>query len=221
MPGFQIKVCGITSPADARLAVEAGADALGLNFYANSPRFLEPRRAGQIVAALAGQPVVKVGLFVNEPAEAVARVCDELGLDLVQLHGDEPPEYLRRLTGRPVMRAFRVGPAGLGPVFDYLGRCAELGAMPARVLLDSYAKGVYGGSGQSGDWAVLAQYPGEDRPPLVLAGGLGPENVATAIRAVRPAAVDVASGVELAPGRKSSELMARFVALARSAFKQV
>lgn len=221
MPAFQIKICGITSPDDALLATRAGADALGLNFFPNSPRYIAPQVARDIVAVLRGVPVLKVGLFVDSPPDAVARAYDELALDLVQLHGDEPPAYLRHLGGRPVMRAFRVGPAGLGPVTDYLRQCQELQAMPELVLLDAYAPGVYGGSGQTGNWDLLADYPRQELPPLVLAGGLTPENVAEAIRAVRPAAVDVASGVESAPGRKSPERMVQFVALARSALKEL
>jgi len=221
LPAFRIKICGITSPDDALLAARAGADALGLNFHPSSPRFVEAEIAREIVGVLSGQPVLKVGLFVNHPPEAVARIYDELALDLIQLHGDEPPEYLRHLGGRPVMRAFRVGPAGLGPVIDYLGQCERLRAMPELVLLDTYSGKAYGGSGQTGNWSLLAEYPREELPPVVLAGGLNPDNVAEAIRAVRPMAVDVASGVESSPGRKSAELVVQFVALARATLSEV
>lgn len=221
MPAFRIKICGITSPDDALLAARAGADALGLNFFPPSPRFVRSDIAREIVGVLSGKPVLKVGLFVNHPPEAVLRIYDDLALDLIQLHGDEPPEYLRRLGTRPVMRALRVGPAGLGPVIEYLAQCARLRAMPELVLLDTDAGKSYGGSGQTGDWSVLAEYPRQELPPVVLAGGLNPGNVAEAIRAVRPAAVDVASGVESSPGRKSAELVIQFVALARAALEEV
>jgi phosphoribosylanthranilate isomerase len=221
VPAFQIKICGITNPADALLAAHAGADAIGLNFFARSPRRVELDQALAIADALAGQGVVKVGLFVNHSIEEVCRTFDQLGLDLIQLHGDEPPEFLAELGGRPAMRAFRVGPDGLAPTLDYLERCRRLGAMPALVLLDTLTKGVYGGSGQAGDWAALAQYVRPGFPPLVLAGGLTAENVVPAIRAVRPAAVDVASGVESSPGRKDPRRVVEFVALARAALAEL
>src|SRR3990172_6068653 len=116
---FRVKICGVLSPEDAAAAANAGADAVGFNFYPQSPRFVMPDRVRQIVDALA-PGVVKVGLFVNAPCDEVSRTFDRLGLDLVQLHGDEPPEYLAELSGRPVMRAFRVGPQGLLPVKKYL-----------------------------------------------------------------------------------------------------
>jgi phosphoribosylanthranilate isomerase len=221
VPAFQVKVCGITTASDARLTARAGADAIGLNFFARSPRRVTLDQARGIVAVLAGVPITKVGLFVNH---AVAEVClafDQLGLDLVQLHGDESPEFLTQLGGRPVMRAFRVGPEGLAPVLRYLDRCRQLDVMPQYVLLDTMTKGVYGGSGQAGDWSTMAQYASPGLPPLVLAGGLTPENVALAIRAVRPSAVDVASGVESSPGRKDPHLVGQFVDLARTAMAEL
>jgi phosphoribosylanthranilate isomerase len=218
---FQVKVCGITTASDARLTARAGADAIGLNFFARSPRRVTLDQAREIVAAIVGMPVVKVGLFVNHAADAVCQAFDQLGLDLVQLHGDEPPEFLTQLGGRPVMRAFRVGPNGLTPVLDYLDRCRQLGVMPQLVLLDTLTKGVYGGSGQVGDWSTMAAYARPGLPPLVLAGGLTPESVAVAIRAVRPSAVDVASGVESSPGRKDPHLVGQFVDLARTAMAEL
>jgi phosphoribosylanthranilate isomerase len=218
---LQVKICGITTPDDALSAVRAGADALGLNFYPRSPRFLAPDRARQIVDALAASEVLKVGLFVNSPADQVRSACDALGLDMVQLHGDEPPEYLSEMKSLRVIRAFRVGPQGLGPVLDYLRRCAALDSMPELVLLDSFVKQAYGGSGQQADWTALAAYPRSGLPPVVLAGGLTPDCVEQAIQTVRPAAVDVASGVETSPGCKSWDLMATFVARARSALAKL
>lgn len=239
---FRIKICGITGTEDARLAAGAGADAVGLNFYAKSPRCITLEKAREIVDAVPGE-VVKVGLFVNAPADEVCRTFDQLGLDLIQLHGDEPPAFLSALGQRPVMRAFRLGPAGLNAprsveqgqlalgksrvpdalesMGRYLGSCEAMGTVPRLVLVDSHVQGKYGGTGQVADWRLLAEYPGGPLyPPLVLAGGLTPENVVLAIRSVRPAAVDTASGVESAPGRKDPEAVEAFVRAARRAFAE-
>jgi len=217
---FQIKICGITSVEDALTVVEAGADAVGLNFYPKSPRYVRPELAGRIAAVLPPE-VVKVGLFVNATTEHVCRTFERLALDLVQLHGDEPPEYLAELGELPLMRAFRLGRSALEPLRDYLRSCRQLGCMPRLTLIDAHVKGVYGGSGEVADWQVLRTYRAgrqdESIPPLVLAGGLTPDNVAEAIRTARPAAVDVASGVESGPPRKDPKLVAAFVEAARQA----
>jgi len=216
---FRIKICGLTDVVDAVEAARAGADAIGLNFYPKSPRFIQPEQARPIVEALPAE-VVKVGLFVNAPTADVCRTFDQLGLDLIQLHGDEPPTFLTHLGDRPVMRAFRLGGGRLSPVARYLDECRQLGYMPRLVLVDAHVKGAYGGTGQVADWQALKEYPLDTSvPPLVLAGGLTPDNVAEAIRAVRPAAVDTASGVEAVPGRKSDVLMQRFVTAATRAFQ--
>ena len=218
---FRIKICGITNVDDALAVVRAGADAVGLNFYARSPRYIALDTARRIVAALPKE-MVKVGLFVNADPADICRVCDDLGLDLIQLHGDEPPELLAQLGERPVMRALRLGAKGFQAVFDYLRRCQELAAMPSLTLLDSLIPGEYGGTGKTADWTAAKQYVAESGlPPLVLAGGLTPANVADAIRAVRPAAVDTASGVESSPGRKDPAAVAAFVRAAREAFPTI
>jgi phosphoribosylanthranilate isomerase len=217
-PMFRVKICGITSVDDARAVAAAGADAVGLNFYPKSPRCITLEKAWQIVDAVPAG-MVKVGVFVNATAEEVCCTFDELGLGLIQLHGDEPPIYLAELGGRPVMRAFRLGEAGLGPLHEYLDRCRQLKCMPRLVLIDACVEGRYGGTGQVADWQALSGYPFEtDDPPLVLAGGLTPENVAEAIHIVRPAAVDTASGVESSPGRKDPAAVRAFVRAARGAF---
>ena len=216
---FRTKICGITGTRDAVGAARAGADAIGLNFYRPSPRFVEPQRAAEIVGALPPD-VVKVGLFVNASPREICDSFDRLRLDLVQLHGDEPPELLAELGGRPVMRAFRVGPDGLRPVETYLAECRRRECTPRMVLVDARLKGIFGGTGQVADWEALASYPTDgSMPPLVLAGGLTPDNVAEAVRTVRPAAVDTASGVESAPGRKDPALVRQFVAAALAAFE--
>jgi phosphoribosylanthranilate isomerase len=215
---FHIKICGITNVDDARAVVQAGADALGLNFYPRSKRHISAELARDIIAAIPAG-IVKVGLFVNSPAADVCRLFDELGLDLIQLHGDEPPDFLPQLGHRPIMRAFRVGPDGLRPVIEYLHRGTELNVSPALTLLDSAVHGAYGGTGQTLDSNLARQYVAQSNlPPLVLAGGLTPGNVAEAIRTVRPAAVDVASGVESRPGRKDPAMVEAFIQAARAAF---
>jgi phosphoribosylanthranilate isomerase len=214
---FRIKICGITSVDDALAVAQAGADAVGLNFYARSPRYIKPDLAREILRALP-DGITKVGLFVDTPAAEVCRLFDDLPLGLIQLHGDQPPEFLTQLGTRPVMRAFRIGPKGLRHVTEYLIRCRDLGTSPALVLLDAQVAGEYGGTGKTADWTAAKQYAAEPGvPPLVLAGGLTPANVAAAIRAVRPAAVDVASGVESQPGRKDPAAVGAFLQAALAA----
>lgn len=214
---FHVKICGITRTDDARAAAEAGADAIGLNFYEKSPRYIQPAQAAEIACALPAG-VLRVGVFVNAAVNHVCRLFDELSLDLVQLHGDEPPELLAQLEGRPCLRAFRIGPQGWSTVTEYLDRCRQLACLPRAVLVDAYDPHQYGGTGQRADWSLLADWR-QRLPdmPLVLAGGLKADNVAQAIAAVRPAAVDTASGVEASPGRKDPQQMAAFVREARTA----
>jgi phosphoribosylanthranilate isomerase len=189
----RVKICGITSAADARMAIDAGADALGFNFYRASPRYIEPAAAARIIARLPKR-VVKVGIFVDEPAEKVREVADAVGLDIVQLHGDERPFRVRQTSRfRPVIKAFRVRP-GFPP--------ARLALYPAAAafLLDGYRPGLQGGTGMRFDWSLAkraARYG-----TIILAGGLRPENVVEAILRVRPYAIDVCSGVESRPGKK-------------------
>ncbi|HYG83008.1 MAG TPA: phosphoribosylanthranilate isomerase [Pyrinomonadaceae bacterium] len=201
-----VKICGITNLGDALAAVEAGADALGFNFYRRSPRYVSPEEARRIVAELP-RGVMKVGVFVNEggPAE-VARVAAEVGLTAVQLHGDESPEYCRALGGRFVIKAVRAG-ADFEPESV---RSYEADA----ILLDAFSEKGRGGTGRVVDWGV-ARIVRELVPRLFLAGGLAPENVAAAIGAVGPYAVDACSALESAPGRKDRERVRAFVAAAR------
>jgi phosphoribosylanthranilate isomerase len=218
---FHIKICGITRAQDALWAASAGADAVGLNFYSRSPRYIWPEDARELIGLLPPE-VVKVGVFVNAEPGEICQLFDQLGLDWIQLHGDEPPMLLEQLGGRPVIRAFRLGPDGLGPVLEYLERCRYVGRMPDWILLDGYRPGEYGGTGVEANWEVCRQYTGmAGMPPVVLAGGLTPANVGEAIRTVRPMAVDTASGVELSPGRKDPSLVAEFIRAAREAFRQI
>lgn len=198
----RVKVCGITNLEDALAAMEAGADMLGFNFYARSPRYITPAEARKIIEQLPDS-VSSVGVFVNEPEPAdVELIAREAGLGAVQLHGDETPEYCQRLRGLTTIKALRVG-AG----FNVESATAyHTDAM----LLDAYVAGERGGTGHTFDW-TLATLTRERVPRLFLAGGLNPDNVAAAVTAVHPYAVDVCSGVETAPGRKSPQLMRRFV----------
>jgi len=226
---FRIKICGITSVEDALVVARAGADAVGLNFYPKSRRCVDLDTAHQIVGALP-EGVVKVGLFVNAGSDQVCETFDRLSLDLIQLHGDEPPEYLRQLGPRPVMRAFRPVAGKLWPVLDYLDECRKLGCLPRLALFDAAVPGQYGGTGQTAVWETAREYArAAEYPPLVLAGGLGPDNVVSAIRSVGPAAVDTASGVESTafpegadtPAKKDARLVQAFVEAARVAFQEI
>jgi len=207
----KVKVCGITNQADALVAVEAGADALGFNFYARSPRYIAPEEARRIIARLP-PTVLCVGVFVNEDdADTVARMAERSGVSAVQLHGDETPEYCAALGGHEVIKALRVGK-------DFAPE--EAARYPAQsILLDAYNAHARGGTGETFDW-TLARRTREVVAQLYLAGGLTPENVAGAVAAVAPYAVDVCSGVELAPGRKDSVRVRAFIAAARACEKK-
>lgn len=215
---FRVKICGLTDLDDARMVSAAGADALGLNFYPRSKRFISLETAARIVEATPAS-VARVGLFVNATDDEVCTAYDHLGLDFIQLHGDEPPEYLLSLGGRPVIRAFRLGPGGLGPIREYLAACCDPGVNLQGILIDAYDPDHYGGTGVVADWERLAAERSQlGDLPLVLAGGLDEKNVGDAISRVHPDAVDVASGVECAPGRKDAVRVEDFVREAVRAF---
>jgi len=204
----RVKICGLTNHEDALAAVEAGADLLGFNFYTRSPRYVTPDAARAIIERLP-ESVVSVGVFVNErEPEAVERIASEAGVGAAQLHGDETPEFCSRLSGLLTIKALRVGP-------DYDdARASEFGT--DAVLLDAFIKDEWGGTGHTFDWA-LARRTRDRVSKLFLAGGLTPENVAAAVEAVNPYAVDVCSGVEISPGRKNFLLMRRFVEAVKEA----
>jgi phosphoribosylanthranilate isomerase len=217
---FRVKICGITCVEDALAAAAAGADSIGLNFYCASPRFCPPDEAQAIVEAV-GNRVRKVGVFVNAPADEILRAAHTLRLDMVQMHGDETPELLREIRPLSVVRAFRLS-NDLSSIHDYLRACHALMCVPRMLLIDAARPGQYGGTGATLDWNWI----GKNRVhfgglPLVLAGGLTPENVAQAIEAARPWAVDAASGVESSPGRKSATRMQEFVAEANRALAAI
>jgi phosphoribosylanthranilate isomerase len=204
----RIKICGITNPDDARAAVEAGADALGFVFCAGSPRVVAPRVVAEITRGLPGH-VLRVGVFVNSAPTTILQTVSACRLDAVQLHGDESPEFCDALAPFPVWKAFRVRS------HDVLQQLAAYRDMTAAWLLDSYVEGQPGGTGATFNWD-LALEARQLAHPIVLAGGLTPENVAEAVRRARPAAVDASSGVESTPGRKDADKVRRFIAAVRS-----
>jgi len=203
----RVKICGITSAADALHAIRCGADALGLVFYAKSPRCLSPEQARTIIGELPPF-VTAVGLFVNQRAEEIRRIFEFCGLDAVQLHGDEAPEDCR-LAPLRVIKALRVRDEA---------SLADLDQYPVNaVLLDAWSPDSYGGTGLTFNWQLAAR--AAKTRHIILAGGLTPENVAGAVRAVRPYAVDVSSGVESAPGRKDRQKVAAFIRNAKQAME--
>jgi phosphoribosylanthranilate isomerase len=209
----RIKICGVTTPEAARQAADAGADAVGINFYSKSPRCVTPQQAATIVRALPAF-TAPVGVFVGMPVRQVCAVAFQLGLRGVQTYDDQPPEEDTFPFAH--VPAFRVkDAAGLEHVRRFVETAIALGRRPAAVLIDSYVEGQMGGTGHRAPWELLVGFdPGV---PLILAGGLTPENVAEAVAVVRPWGVDVASGVESAPGVKDAEKVTRFVKNARSA----
>jgi phosphoribosylanthranilate isomerase len=210
-----VKICGLTSAHDALVCAEAGADWIGLNFHPGSPRFISRAQAAAIVAVLPPS-VSAVGVFVNRPAAEVGDIASDLGLKIVQLHGQEPAEDLLALGHLQLVRAFRLGqPSDWRTVVDYLSRAHSLGRLPDAVLIDAYVAGQLGGTGASVATDVLDCIP--PLPRLILAGGLTPENVAAKVARVQPWMVDVASGVESSPGRKDPVKVTAFVKAARNA----
>jgi phosphoribosylanthranilate isomerase len=203
-----VKVCGITSAADAALATDAGADAVGFVFWPMSSRRVEADKAAAISRTLPPF-ILRVGVFVDAPAEEMARVADLVGLDLLQLHGDEPPEALAGLARR-ALKAVRVGKG-------FQAEEALRYDQAAGLLLDTRLPGetmMPGGTGVPFDW-TLVRGVREHAAFLMLAGGLSPDNVVEALAAVRPDAVDVSSGVESLPGRKDPEKIRAFVRTVR------
>jgi phosphoribosylanthranilate isomerase len=201
----RVKICGVTSPEDARACVDAGADAIGLNFVPSSPRRLSVERAREIMAVIPAQ-VISVGVFVDLPADEIASLKASVGFRCVQLHGDEPPSALQRWLPH-AYKALRVrGPEVIALAASYPGE---------HLLLDAFVPGAPGGTGATFDWRIAAELARTRH--VTLAGGLTPDNVADAVAAVQPFCVDVASGVESSPGKKDHDKLRRFVARAKAA----
>lgn len=232
---FRVKICGVTVPAEARMVAEAGADAVGLNFVSGSPRCLTVDAARSVAAAIP-PGVLRVGVFAGiEPATMLA-IATAVGLDAIQVHGHltpppaggpnpcwDPPGVCLALAPYPVIRACRLrtdgpAPAALDPAREWVAAALALGRGPALLLIDAgapagTAPGALGGTGVVVDWERLAA-AGDPGLPVALAGGLTPDNVAAAIGATGATAVDTASGVETAPGRKDAERVRSFVSRA-------
>jgi phosphoribosylanthranilate isomerase len=208
-----VKICGITNPKDAVTAANAGADLMGFVFFPRSPRYVSPEKVRRIVAQLRAEsfnPSLRfVGVFVDDSQEAVAQTLDFCGLDFAQLHGTEPPEIVNNLMtqGWAVIKAFRVR--------DKTALLDLEGFRATAYLLDAYVPGKPGGTGHSFDWKLAGEAKAHGR--ILLAGGLTPENVALAVRTAQPWGVDVSSGVEESPGRKSPDKVKRFVTEAKNA----
>jgi phosphoribosylanthranilate isomerase len=254
---FKVKICGITTPEDALLAADAGADAIGLNFYEKSPRYVTFDRAKAIWSKLL-EPIASsrwngwlVGVYVNADFEAARNAAAMSEVGNWQLHGDEPskvvaglsqilgglgsfqskyPLTVERFTDPTsqlsrsfnVIKAFRCNKGSLDFIHDYLRDCQSAGSLPHAILLDAHAADSYGGTGQTIDWNMIREQ--HDKLlglPLILAGGLTPDNVAEAIAVARPDAVDVASGVESSPGKKDPARVRDFVATAKEAFARL
>jgi phosphoribosylanthranilate isomerase len=202
-----VKICGITNLADALFAVEAGADMLGFNFYGPSPRYIEPKAARQIIDQLPVR-VLTVGVFVNEASpELVEQLASDAGVAALQLHGDESPWFCAALKDRYVIKVF-------GASDDFVPE-STLGYDVKAIMLDAFDRKARGGTGRAIDWAVAR----ETRalvPKLFLAGGLSPENIASAIAAVNPYAVDACSALERAPGQKDPNRVQAFIKAART-----
>ncbi|MEI6819860.1 MAG: phosphoribosylanthranilate isomerase [Verrucomicrobiota bacterium] len=200
-----LKICGVTTREDADQLVAMGVDALGVNFWPQSKRYLAPERA-EWLRDLAGE-ILRVGVFVNEPAELPLRLIGEGYLDVVQLHGDETPEDAAALRDADVPFIKAIGVKTLKD----LERASEYGARA--ILLDAHALGIYGGTGEVFDWAVASDFRRQNpQLPILLAGGIVPANAGLAALSVQPAALDIASGAEISPGIKDFEKVRAFLA---------
>jgi phosphoribosylanthranilate isomerase len=206
-PSIKVKICGITNAPDAQAAVSAGADALGFIFYSKSPRFVEPKVAQHIISELPPF-VLPIGVFVNEEPTVVQNIIEECGLALAQLHGDETPAYCESLE-RPVLRGIRLRDRGsFLAMAEYRGRAGVRG-----FVVDAYSESGFGGTGETTNWDIAAE--AAKAAPILLAGGLTPENVQEAIQKVKPYGVDVSSGVESNPGKKDPAKVQAFIHAAK------
>lgn len=198
----KVKICGITNKEDAWDAIKAGADGLGFNFYPKSPRYVSIEKAREIIRTL--PPFIsKIGVFVNESPAQVQKVCDKTGIDGIQLHGDEKPEDCD-FGAKTVIKVFRS---------REIDRVSQYPAISA-ILLDSPHQGSYGGTGHIFDWTSIQGFKQYGKP-VILSGGLGPDNVAEAVQKVRPYGVDACSQLETTPGKKDPEKVREFVSIAK------
>jgi len=203
---LRVKICGLRRAEDAATAVAAGADALGFNFWPGTRRYIEPAAAARIVAEVPPQ-VLTVGVFVDEQPERVLAIAEQTGIMALQLHGNESPEYVDQLGDYLKIKTIKVAP-GFQP--EELSRYASASLF----LLEGFVAGMVGGTGRNFDWSLAEM--AKEYGKIILAGGLTPDNVAEAVRRVRPWGVDVASGVEREPGIKDPRLIREFIQAARS-----
>jgi phosphoribosylanthranilate isomerase len=200
---IQVKICGITNTEDAFCAAQNGAAAVGFIFYTPSLRCIQPQKARAIIDKLP-RGLVKVGVFVNEAAEEAKRIFDYCGLDMLQLHGDESPDYCRQFPAKQVIKAMELKneeDVEAAPGYDV-----------AAILVDSRHAGLYGGTGKTANWDLA----GRISQPLILSGGLNEDNVVEALRTVKPAALDINSGVEIQPGEKDSAKIMRVMQIIKT-----
>ena len=201
---IQVKICGITNMEDALCAAENGAAAVGFIFHPPSPRYIEPQKAAEIIDRLP-QHLVKVGVYVNHKEHLVRRVYENCRLDMIQLHGDESPEFCRQFPGDRIIKALELKNE------EDLKKAALYDV--AAILVDSRHAGLYGGTGKTSNWMLARQIS----QPLILSGGIKEENVLEAIRMVSPAALDINSGVESSPGKKDHVKIARIMQIINEA----
>lgn len=201
---IKVKICGITNIEDAKAAVEYGVSALGFIFYKKSPRYISPSRARKIIDELPPF-VTPIGVFVNHRERAVKDVCNFTGIRTIQLHGDEDPNYCKRLKSYKLIKAFRVQQ-------DFIFKGITKYPVSA-YLFDTFQEKLFGGTGKIFNWELLANQTLDK--PVILSGGLSPKNIAKAIKTVRPYAVDVSSGVEKSPGQKNPKLIKSFLSTAQ------
>ena len=200
----EIKICGITNVSDARITAECGADALGFIFYPKSQRYVVPAKAKEIIQKLPSE-IIKVGVFINHEIQEVREIAQFCGLNLIQLHGDESPEYCAQFPLSSLIKAVSC---------QTEEEIRELRNYPvAAILMDGRDPGRYGGTGKKSDWRLAIKV--KETHPLILAGGLNKENIRKAIETVRPQAVDVNSGVEISPGKKDPRKITEIVRIVR------
>lgn len=201
---MQVKICGITNLEDALCAADCGAAALGFIFYPPSPRYIEPQKAAAIIGGLPSQ-VVKVGVFVNAGEQDIQRIAADCGLDMLQLHGDETPAFCRQFPQRLLIKALELKTdADLRKVDRY---------DVAAILVDARHAGLYGGTGKTSNWELAQKVT----RPLILSGGLNQDNVQDGLQKVRPAALDINSGVEKRPGKKDAYKVKRILQIIKQA----
>ena len=201
----QIKICGITNTQDALVAAQCGAAALGFIFYPPSPRYIKPSDAKKIISTLPDK-LVKVGVFVNEKPENIKKIMEYCPLDMIQLHGDESPEYCRQFSSSIIIKAVELKSR------DDLKRSLDYDV--AAILMDSRQGDLYGGTGKKSNWELACRV--KNKKPLILSGGLNAENIAEALKTVAPAALDINSGVESSPGKKDHKKLVHIFDIIRA-----